>query len=56
MAREAGAQWRLPMHHATFRLSHEPMDEPINRMLAAAGAEADRVVIRDIGQEWISRN
>jgi hypothetical protein len=40
------------MHHSTFRLSHEPMDEPIRRMLAAAGADSARVVVREIGDMW----
>ena len=26
---ELGAQWMVPMHYGTFRLSHEPMDEPL---------------------------
>jgi hypothetical protein len=25
------------MHYGTFRLSEEPMDEPLTRLLAAAG-------------------
>ncbi len=49
MAGHCGAAAILPMHHSTFRLSHEPMDEPIQRMIAAAG---DRVVIREVGQVW----
>jgi L-ascorbate metabolism protein UlaG (beta-lactamase superfamily) len=27
----------IPMHYGTFRLSQEPMDEPVERLLAAAG-------------------
>jgi len=29
-----GAKYLLPIHHSTFRLSREPMDEPIRRLLA----------------------
>ncbi|HUR93962.1 MAG TPA: MBL fold metallo-hydrolase [Gemmatimonadales bacterium] len=47
-----GATYLLPIHHATFRLSREPMDEPIRRLLAAAGTERWRVVITEVGQTW----
>jgi hypothetical protein len=46
------ADFVLPLHHRTFRLSHEPLDEPIERMLAAAGCNEDRVVVREIGGQW----
>ncbi len=52
MADHCRADAVLPMHHSTFRLSHEPMHEPIERMLTAAGAHADRIVIRAVGQQW----
>jgi L-ascorbate metabolism protein UlaG (beta-lactamase superfamily) len=52
MADHCGARAVLPMHHSTFRLSHEPMHEPIERMLAAAGGDAERIVIREVGQQW----
>jgi L-ascorbate metabolism protein UlaG (beta-lactamase superfamily) len=52
MANHLPANFILPMHHGTFRLSHEPMDEPIRRLLAAAGSEADRIVVREIGGMW----
>ena len=47
-----GANYLLPIHHSTFRLSREPMDEPIRRLLAAAGRERHRVVITEVGQTW----
>src|SRR5207302_7619281 len=52
MADHVRADFLLPMHHSTFRLSHEPMDEPIQRMLAAAGRDEERVVVRQIGAQW----
>lgn len=52
MTRHARARWILPMHHSTFRLSHEAMDEPMRRFMAAAGEQADRIVIREVGQQW----
>jgi L-ascorbate metabolism protein UlaG (beta-lactamase superfamily) len=45
------ARWMVPMHYGTFRLSHEPVDEPL-RLLAqeakAAGIE-DRVRVMEEG-------
>jgi L-ascorbate metabolism protein UlaG (beta-lactamase superfamily) len=52
MAREMGADYILPMHHSTFRLSREPADEPRRRLLAAAGKERSRVALTEIGQTW----
>jgi L-ascorbate metabolism protein UlaG (beta-lactamase superfamily) len=26
----------IPMHYGTFKLSHEPMEEPVQRLLADA--------------------
>jgi L-ascorbate metabolism protein UlaG (beta-lactamase superfamily) len=36
---DLGAQRMIPMHYGTFRLSQEPMDEPVERLLAAASKE-----------------
>jgi hypothetical protein len=36
----------------TFRQWKEPMDEPISRLVAAAGSESDGVVLREIGGTW----
>jgi L-ascorbate metabolism protein UlaG (beta-lactamase superfamily) len=33
---DLGARWMVPMHYGTFRLSYEPVDEPIQRLLAGA--------------------
>jgi L-ascorbate metabolism protein UlaG (beta-lactamase superfamily) len=52
MFQALGADYLLPIHHSTFRLSREPMDEPIRRLLAAAGRERHRVVITEVGQTW----
>ncbi len=52
MANDAGAEFILPVHHRTFQLSREPAGEPMERLLAAAGASEDRVCVRDFGQEW----
>jgi len=52
MARHVQATHVLPIHHSTFRLSREPMTEPIERILVAAGTEMDRVVVREVGGMW----
>ncbi|HOB72908.1 MAG TPA: MBL fold metallo-hydrolase [Phycisphaerae bacterium] len=52
MADHVRADFMLPMHHSTFRLSHEPIHEPLERLLAAAGRSEDRIICREIGQLW----
>ena len=49
MFKRLGAEYVLPVHHSTFRLSREPVDEPLQRFMAAAGAESWRVIGREIG-------
>jgi len=52
MAEDAGFEFFLPVHHQTFALSHEPYQEPIERVFTAAGRHADRVALQAIGQEF----
>jgi len=52
MAEDMGARHLFPVHHATFRLSREPAEEPITRLLAAAGPDRDRIVVTRIGETW----
>ncbi|HEY7091326.1 MAG TPA: MBL fold metallo-hydrolase [Tepidisphaeraceae bacterium] len=52
MADHVRADFVLPMHHSTFRLSYEPMQEPMERMLAAAGNDEKRIIIRQVGDMW----
>jgi L-ascorbate metabolism protein UlaG (beta-lactamase superfamily) len=52
MFQQTGATWLVPIHWGTFRLGREPVDEPMNRLLAAAGAESNRIVLREIGGTW----
>jgi L-ascorbate metabolism protein UlaG (beta-lactamase superfamily) len=40
---ELGSRWMVPMHYGSFRLSHEPMDEPL-KLLAR---EARRMGVQD---------
>jgi L-ascorbate metabolism protein UlaG (beta-lactamase superfamily) len=52
MFRALGAEYVLPIHHSTFRLSREPVDEPLRRFLEAAGTEQWRVICREVGATW----
>jgi L-ascorbate metabolism protein UlaG (beta-lactamase superfamily) len=52
MFQQTEARYLVPIHWGTFRLSKEPMDEPMRRLLAAAGPESNRVAIRRIGVAW----
>ncbi len=49
MFKALGAEYVLPVHHSTFRLSRESADEPISRFLAVAAEESWRVVGTEIG-------
>ena len=52
MANEAGAEFVLPVHHQTFRLSKEGNFEPVQRILQAAGTAPERIALQSIGQEF----
>ena len=52
MGQEARAELFLPVHHQTFLLSREPLEEPIERLHEAAGRDANRIVLREIGAEF----
>jgi len=48
---DLNARWMVPMHYGTFRLSHEPLDEPLQLLeqeARTAGIE-DRVVVLEEG-------
>lgn len=48
---DVGARWMVPMHYGTFRLSHEPMDEPLQFLEREARAHgvADQVLVMEEG-------
>jgi hypothetical protein len=52
MANDAGAEFILPVHHRTFKLSNELDGEPIERLLSASGPSAERIALRGIGDEF----
>ncbi len=49
------ARYMVPMHYGTFRLSHEPVHEPIERLLSAAKTAglSDRVFVLEEGKTRI---
>jgi len=52
---DLGAQWMVPMHYGSFRLSFEPPHEPVERLRACArnhGIE-DRVVVMTEGMPQV---
>lgn len=53
MAREAGARRVMPVHHETFKLSSEPLDEPIRRFQAALAGSPEKQTISEIGQTFV---
>lgn len=52
MFQSTRARYLVPIHWGTFKLSKEPAEEPMQRLIAAAGDEADRIVLREIGGTW----
>lgn len=48
---DLGARWMVPMHYGTFRLSHEPMEEPLQLLDEEARARGieDRVLVVEEG-------
>jgi L-ascorbate metabolism protein UlaG (beta-lactamase superfamily) len=53
MATAAGAQFILPVHHQTFRLSFEPLREPIERFQVALRETPERIALREIGETFV---
>jgi L-ascorbate metabolism protein UlaG (beta-lactamase superfamily) len=52
MANQANAEFVLPVHHRTFKLSNEPLGEPLERLLAASCPDEHRIAVREIGGEF----
>ncbi len=55
---DLGARVMIPMHYNTFRLSEEPMHEPLSRLLSAAhqAGVLDRVHPLGEGESWPANN
>jgi L-ascorbate metabolism protein UlaG (beta-lactamase superfamily) len=52
MADRAGAGYIVPIHHETFRLSEEPMREPIERLQRKLAAEPERLALTRVGESF----
>ncbi len=52
MVEEMQARWLLPVHHSTFDLSDEPVDEPMRRLLAVG--DEGRVIQKAIGGLFVA--
>lgn len=53
MFRGLDARYLLPVHHSTFELSDEPIDEPMRRLREAAGDEGDDAILEPVMGELI---
>ncbi len=53
MADQARSRFVMPIHHETFRLSSEPMEEPIARFSAALSSTPERIALREIGETFV---
>jgi L-ascorbate metabolism protein UlaG (beta-lactamase superfamily) len=53
MANAAGAKTFVPVHHQTFKLSAEPMEEPGQRIRAAFAKEPERLLAVDVGETFV---
>ena len=53
MVNQAGADYIVPVHHETFRLSDEPMNEPMKRLEAALQREPQRIALRRAGESFV---
>jgi len=50
MFQELDARYFLPIHHSTFELSDEPIEEPMSRLYLAAGADRSPIIEPVIGE------
>ncbi|HEV2274869.1 MAG TPA: MBL fold metallo-hydrolase [Acidobacteriaceae bacterium] len=53
---DLGAQQMIPMHYGTFRLSQEPVGEPVQRLMAAADAAgvAEKICVLEEGDTEVA--
>lgn len=52
MARQAGAKYFVPIHHETFKLSSEAMDEPAVRLRAALADGPPELLAVNVGETF----
>jgi len=53
MCNAAGVDYIVPVHHQTFRLSFEPLREPIERFKGALHGAPERIALCEIGQTFV---
>ena len=51
MANEGNVEYFMPVHHKTFPIGKEPIEEPIQRLDVAI--EKQRVALREIGETFV---
>jgi len=52
MANAARARYIIPVHHQTFKLSDEPMPEPLERVQEALKIEPRRLALKQVGETF----
>lgn len=52
MFEQTGGKWLVPIHWNTFVLSREPVEEPMERLLAVASEQRYRIVVEKQGQTY----
>jgi L-ascorbate metabolism protein UlaG (beta-lactamase superfamily) len=52
MANQAGAKYFVPIHHETFALGYEPMNEPAMRLRAAFAHQPERLLAVNVGETF----
>lgn len=52
MAEDAGARHFVPIHHQTFKLSSEPMNEPASRIRSVFAGHPGRLLAVDVGETF----
>lgn len=55
IAEDIGTGWVIPMHWGSFKISQEPMDEPMARFVKAAEGKLDKIAIKETGATWVLR-
>ena len=53
MAKSTGAKYFVPIHHRTFKLSSEPMDEPSERIRKVFAGEPEKLLSVDVGEQFV---
>lgn len=49
---DSGAKWFVPIHWDTFVLSFEPAEEPLERLIQAAGEQRERIALTERGETF----